>query len=130
MKDKDEFLYTDIAFQLFNTFANADQFEPEENKEILNALFQSLSKDHGDNPYFMPALIYAFMVHLGVVFSEIAKANDAEISEIRSEYVQHYNENVRQVLSRSMSNKPSMHKQISALLDSDEEIEKYWEEDI
>jgi hypothetical protein len=124
MNHTDEFLYTDIALQLFSTFANADRNEPEENKVILETLFQSLQNDYGDNPFFMPALIYAFMTHMNIVFSEIAKANDADIYDIRSEYINHYNQMVRPLLSESMSNRPSMHKEIMTLLSIDEE----WEE--
>ena len=123
MTDVDEFLYTDIALQLFSTFANADRNEPEDNKKILETLFESLQNDYGDNPFFMPALIYAFMTHMNVIFSEIAAAQDANIHDVRSVYTLHYNENIRPVLSKSMSNKPSKHKELLALLEMEEDIE-------
>lgn len=124
MNNTDEFLYTDIALQMFSTFANANENEPDENKAILETLFESLQSDYGDNPFFMPALIYAFMTHMNIVFHEIAEANNSDINEIRSEYIQHYNLNVRPLLSENISNKPSMHKEIMSLINLQEELEE------
>jgi hypothetical protein len=123
MSKVDEFLYTDIALQLFTTFANSDKNEPEENKVILETLFQSLQDDYGDNPFFMPALIYAFMTHMNIVFSEIAETNNADVDDVRSVYVQHYNENIRPILSENISNRPSKHKEILALLSMEDDSE-------
>lgn len=124
MNDKDEFLFTDIALQMFSTFANAKNNSIDENKEVLEALFSSLSDEHGDNPFFMPALIYAFMTHMNIVFSEIAASNDVDESEVRATYIKHYNENLREHLANSMSNRPSMHKEMLALIELDEMIEE------
>lgn len=123
MKEQDEYLYTDIALQLFSTFANAKNNEPEENKEILELFFKSLTDEYGDNPFFMPALIYAFMTHMNIIFLEIADANDRDVADIRSTYIQHYNDNVRHVLSGSMANRPSMHKELLSLIELEEGLE-------
>jgi|GEM_PF-5574406 len=124
MNNKDEFLYTDIALQLFTTFANADDNEPEDNKKILETLFNSISADYGDNPFFMPALIYAFMTHMNVIFTEIAAAQNANISDVRNVYTIHYNNYIRPLLSENMSNKPSKHKELMTLIELDDLFEE------
>lgn len=125
MNEVDEFLYTDIALQLFSSFANANKNEPEEGKRVLETLFQSLQNDYGDNPFFMPALIYAFMTHINVIFSEIAASNDSDIDEVRSVYIGHYNENIRPLLTKSIANTPSRHKELLTLLEMEEELEEH-----
>jgi len=119
---KDGFLFTDIALQMFNTFINSSNNSAKENKVILETLFQSLSDEHGDNPFFMPALIYAFMMHMSIIMKELAESNDTTMKDVSNKYTQHYNKNVREQLAENMSNRPSMHKEILALLEMEEDI--------
>ena len=109
---------------MFSTFANARNNSSDENKEVLETLLSSLSDEHGDNPFFMPALIYAFMTHMNIVFSEIAASNDVDVSEVRATYIKHYNENLREQLADFMTNRPSMHKELLTILELDEMIEE------
>lgn len=120
--DKDEFLFTDIALQMFTSFVNSRKNSVEENKEILSTFFSSLVDEYGDNPFFMPSLIYAFMTHINILFFEIAALNDVDESEVMARYAQHYNENVREDLGKSISNRPSMYKELMAIMDLDEKI--------
>lgn len=124
MKDQDEFLYTDIALQLFNVFADSNKNEPAENRKILSTLFESLQEDYSDNEFFLPALLYAFMTHLNIVFNSIAEVKDVSVDDIRSSYIQHYNEDIRPLLRRNMINVPSRHQDVLDIISSANEIDE------
>jgi hypothetical protein len=124
MENKDEFLFTDIALQMFNTFMNASENTEDENKVVLETLFSSLSEDYGDNPFFMPAIIYAFMMHMNIIMTELAESNGVSINEIASTYTQHYNENVRERFIGSLALTPSRQKEMAILLEMEDDISK------
>lgn len=123
MDNKDEFLYTDIALQMFNTFSHADDNTDVENKEIMTTLFSSLSDEHADNPFFMPALLYAFMVHMNMIFIRLSMDNDLSVTEIKNDYVDYYNTDVRKVVCNFVSNKPSMHQKILQMIETGEDVD-------
>jgi hypothetical protein len=119
MTNKEEFLYTDIAIQLFNVFAEAGQNDPDENKEVLSTFFESISDEYKDNPFFLSALLYAFMMHLNIVFHSIAEVKEVNVDDVRMLYIKHYNDDVRPFLSKSMVNMPSKYKDVMKLLDTE-----------
>jgi hypothetical protein len=122
MTNDEEFLYTDIAIQLFNVFAEAERNDPDENKEVLSTFFESISDEYQDNPFFLSALLYAFMLHLNIVFHSIAEVKEVNVDDVRLLYIKHYNDDVRPLLSRSMVNVPSKYKDVMKLLQTEDDI--------
>lgn len=98
--NEDEELFTDIAIQMFSAYSL------NENNAVLE-LMESYRKSYGDNPAFMPGVIFAFIMHMGILISSLADAAGIDSEEAYRSYVNTYNTELRPRLAKMESLHPS-----------------------
>jgi hypothetical protein len=112
---KDEELYTDIALQMMSTYLNSSG-DSEDDRNTIEILFDSLGKDYGNQPMFLPSLMYAFMIHTGILMHTIADNNDVTVEHVFKAYALHYHNVAREDLKGNSILKPSMSSDIIEFL--------------
>jgi hypothetical protein len=98
LNENDE-LYTDIAIQMFSAHIHGES-------GAIAELMESYGKSYGDNPTFMPGVVFGFIMHMGILIATLAESTDQSIESVYKSYVDAYNTGLRSKLTSIASLHP------------------------